>query len=138
MAVPGIGGIGGTGGTGIPRYMSEPSVSCDDFCASLYLNEPPARFDMMATLSGLVSSSPPNPCRSGGCGMIGILGGGEGICSCIISCWRTLERSFLLNFRAGVLDPEFDLSRDLLRLKKLKEPLRRREPLTTLFDSAPP
>lgn len=70
--------------------------------------------------------------------MIGILGGGEGICSCIISCWRALDRSFLLSFRAGVLDLEVDLSRDLLRLKKLKEPLRRREPLTPLFGSITP
>ncbi len=60
--------------------------------------------------------------------MMGILGGGEGICSCIISCWRTLDRSLLLSFRAGVV-PEVDLSLDLLRLKKLKEPLRRKEPL---------
>ena len=57
--------------------------------------------------------------------MTGILGGGEAICSCIISCWRDLARSFLLSFRAGVLDPEVDLSRDLLRLKKLKEPFLR-------------
>ena len=63
--------------------------------------------------------------------MMGILGGGEGICSCIVSCWRALDRSFLLSLRAGVLDPEVDLSRDLLRLRKLKELLRRREPLTT-------
>ena len=66
--------------------------------------------------------------------MIGILGGGEGICSRIISCWR---RSFLLSLREGV-DPEIDLSRDLLRLKKLKEPRRRREPLTPFIDSVPP
>ena len=63
--------------------------------------------------------------------MMGILGGGEGICSCIVSCWRVLDRSFLLSLRAGGLEPEVDLSRDLLRLRKLKELLRRREPLTT-------
>ena len=67
--------------------------------------------------------------------MMGILGGGEGICSCIVCA---LDRSFLLSLRAGVLDPEVDLSRDLLRLRKLKELLRRREPLTTRSASVTP
>lgn len=91
-------GIGGTGGTDIPRYISEPIASCDVFCASLYWNEPPARLDMMPKLSGR-PASPPNVCRSGGCGTIGIRGGAEGICCCNISWSRLLERSFLLSFR---------------------------------------
>ena len=132
---PGMGGIGGTGGIGIPRYMSEPMVSCDVFRASLCWNDPPARSDMMATLSGR-AFSPPNVCRSDAWGTIGMRGGLEGICSCIISCSLFLLISFLLSFLCGALLPDTDLSRDLLRLRKLNEPFRRRDPLLVLEDSA--
>ena len=81
----------------------------------------------MPKLSGR-PASPPKVCRSGGCGTIGIRGGAEGICCCNISWSRLLERSFLLSFRWGVLLADTDRSRDLLRRRKLKEPLRRREP----------
>ena len=89
---------------------------------------------MMATLSGLVSS-PPNVGKSGGRGTRGTRGAFCGTCSFKISSSRIFARSFLLNFRKGCLVPEAERSRDLLRRRKLKEPLRCNEPFV-LFPPA--